>query len=425
MDYQAVRPAVLFINGEYRGNFWLHEVYCDEYFEQHYGEYAGTFEILEGGETYKKSDEDGANEYAIADYEEAYSYSYEDLTDDATYKKLSEVIDVENYLAYYALQIFIGNEDWPHNNYKTYRYFASEGEDYREAPFDGKWRYLLHDLDYSFGIYGSGAWNDNIKKYVSNTGKINIDSPLFSQLLRREDCREIFVKKTLDLINGAFSPDNLSKVLDKMDSARMNEQLRMYDKNLFADWVRPEQLPARMEEIKKYGSDRVIYTLGKFREVFELGSIYKLNVKPADNAGVWINGIETYSDFEGSYYPDFDTVIKAIVPAGEEFSHWIVNGDNVYDSELIIDSSLIVDDAVEVVCVLKEKADNPKIIISELCSDGDKDYIILYNPYKEDINLMGYSITDDINEPGKLILPARLLRSGQSLMILGEDNKKR
>ena len=49
----------------------------------------------------------------------------------------------------------------------------------------------------------------------------------------------------------------------------MNEQLRMYDKNLFADWVRPEQLPARMEEIKKYGSDRVIYTLGKFREVFE------------------------------------------------------------------------------------------------------------------------------------------------------------
>ena len=106
MDYQAVRPAVLFINGEYRGNFWLHEVYCDEYFEQHYGEYAGTFEILEGGETYKKSDEDGANEYAIADYEEAYSYSYEDLTDDATYKKLSEVIDVENYLAYYAYRYF-------------------------------------------------------------------------------------------------------------------------------------------------------------------------------------------------------------------------------------------------------------------------------------------------------------------------------
>ena len=51
----------------------------------------------------------------------------------------------------------------------------------------------------------------------------------------------------------------------------------------------------------------MIYTLGKFREVFELGSIYKLS-KPADNAGVWINGIETYSDFEGSYYPDFEAL---------------------------------------------------------------------------------------------------------------------
>ena len=49
-DYHAVRPATLFINGDYRGHLWLHEVYCDEYFEQHYGDYTGTFEILEGGE---------------------------------------------------------------------------------------------------------------------------------------------------------------------------------------------------------------------------------------------------------------------------------------------------------------------------------------------------------------------------------------
>ena len=49
------------------------------------------------------------------------------MTDDAVYKKLCEVIDVENYISYYALQIFIGNEDWPHNNYKVYRYYAAEG----------------------------------------------------------------------------------------------------------------------------------------------------------------------------------------------------------------------------------------------------------------------------------------------------------
>lgn len=423
-DYHGVRPAALFINGEYRGHLWLHEVYEDEYFEEHYGDYTGHFEVLEGGETYKMLDEDEANEYAITDYEEAYSYSYEDLTDDTAYRKLREVIDVENYLDYYAYQIHLLNEDWPHNNYKVYRYFAADGEEYREAPFDGKWRYLLHDLDFTFGIYGTSPWTDNLGKYVSKSGKISKESPLLSQLLQREDCKEYFIKRTLDFINGALSPDNLNKVLDEMNSSRMNEQLRMYGKNLMADWARPDQLPGRMEDIMNWGANRVSSTMGRYRLFFELGEIYDLNVKPAVGTGVRINNVEAYSEFEGRYYPDYDTVITAILPAGKELSHWIVNGDIVKEEELIIKESLIIDNKVEVAFVIKDREENLKAIITEVSSDSDNDYIILYNPYKEDINLLGYSITDDINEPGKLILPARLLRSGKSLKILGEDNKE-
>ncbi len=423
-DYQAVRPAALFINGDYRGHLWLHEVYCDEYFEQHYGEYAGTFEILEGGETFKKLDDDRVNEYAIEDYEEAYSYTYEDLRNDAVYNKLREVIDVENYLDYYALQIYIGNEDWPHNNYKVYRYYAAEGEEYREAPFDGKWRYLLHDLDYSFGIYGTGPWEDNLRKYVSKPGEVNRESPLFSQLLLREDCKEYFIKRTLDLINGAFSSDNLNKVLDKMNEERLNEQLRMYDKGLIADWVKPSHLSDQIKRIKEYGADRVSYTLGKYRDYFEMGDIFSLNVRPAKGTGVRINNLEVYSEFDGRYYSRYDTVITAIVPAGKEFSHWIVNNENVNGLELTVNSSHIKDGKVEITFKYKDKAENPKAIISKICSDGDGDYIMLYNPYKEDISLHGYSITDDLNEPGKLILPGRQLRAGHSLKILGERNRE-
>lgn len=423
-DYQSVRPVALFINGEYHGFYWLHEVYCNEYFEEHYGKFTGTFEVLEGGENYKKVDEDGSNQYAIDDYEEAYSYTYDDLTNDTVYEKLSEVIDVENYLAYYALQIYIGNEDWPHNNYKVYRYYPAEGEEYREAPFDGKWRYLFHDLDFSFAIYGTGPWVDNFRKFASKSGDIKRESPLFSQLLRREDCREFFVNKSLDLINGAFSKDNLNRVLDEMNQARLNELSYMYGTNLVADWVHPNQLPGRMEDIKDYNSSRITYTLGKYRDFFELGKPFKLNVYPAGGGGVRINGIETYKSFEGSYYPDYDIVINPIIPAGKELDYWVVNKDAYYDWELIINSSMIIEDEVDVVCVFKEKAENPKLLISELSSYGDQDYIILTNPYEEDIMMTGYSITDDVNEPGKLILPARALKSGESLKILGESNRE-
>ena len=422
-DYHAVRSAALFINGDYRGHLWLHEVYEDEYFEEHYGDYTGHFEVLEGGETFKKTDEDEANLYAINDYEEAYSYSYEELTD-AAYKKLREVIDVENYLDYYAYQIYLLNEDWPHNNYKVYRYFAADGEEYREAPFDGKWRYLLHDLDYTFGIYGTSAWTDNFRKYVSKSGKINKDTPLLSQLLQREDCKEYFVTRTLDYINGALSPDNLNKVLDEMNTLRMNEQLRMYGKNLMADWVFPDQLQGRMEDIMEWGADRVSFILGKYRLFFELTDVYKLKVKPAKGTGVRINKIETFSEFEGSYFSDYDTVLSAILPAGKELSHWLVNGEAVYDLELRIGSSYIIDEMVDVTYVLKEKAENPRIFITEVYTDGDNDYLVIYNPYKDNVDLMGYSITDDKNEPGKLILPARQLKSEGSLRIIGEANQE-
>ena len=113
------------------------------------------------------------------------------MTDNAVYKKLCEVIDVENYISYYALQIFIGNESWPHNNYKVYRYYAAKGEDYRQAPFDGKWRYLLHDLDYSFSIYGTSAWVDNLQKFFSKSGQMKKESPLFSKLMMRKDSRDL------------------------------------------------------------------------------------------------------------------------------------------------------------------------------------------------------------------------------------------
>lgn len=423
MDYEAVRPSALFINGEYRGHFWLHEVYCDEYFEDHYGDYTGRFEILEGGETYKKVDEDEENSIIVSDYEKAYSYAYKDLTDEKVYKQLCELIDVENYLSYYAFQIYIGNEDWPHNNYKVYRYYAAEGEEYREAPFDGKWRYLLHDLDYSFGIYGKDPSWDNLSKYVSRKGNFKEEAPLFNQLMQRDDCREFFVKKTLDLINGAFAQDNFNRVLNELNESRMNEQKRMYDKNLVADWVQFNHLPDRIKQIKQFNTERLKYILNKYRVFFDLNNTYRLNVKLPKGGGIKINGIETYSDFEGSFYPDYDTVLTPIIPAGKEFDYWMVNDELIYDSELIINSSMTEDGIVKVKYFFKKKADNPKAIISEICSDGDLDYIMLYNPYDEDISLQGYSVTDDENKPGKFILPWRILKAGEYLKILGEDNK--
>lgn len=353
-DNQAVRPVAVFVNGDYRGFFWLHETYCDEYFEDHYGKYQGSFEIIEGGETYHNLDTDGANEEIVKEYDNIYQkFSRKDLTDESNFQSLCEVIDVKNYLEYYAFQVYIGNEDWPQNNYKIYRYYAAPGEEYGKAPFDGKWRYLLHDLDYSFGIYGTSAYTDFLSQYLGPNGEIKEAAPLFGQLMKRDDCREIFVKKTLDLINGAFSEDNLSTVLDSMNAERLNELSKTYYKNLLENWVRPGDLTWRIQSIKDFGKMRAKYILTNYLQRFELGEIYQLKITIPQGCGIQVNSYKTDKAFEGSYYTAYDTTVTGILPEDKEMDYWLVNGERIENEELIVTSSMVKNNVVEISMVTK------------------------------------------------------------------------
>jgi hypothetical protein len=343
-DYEAVRPAAVFVNGDYRGFFWLHETYCDEYFEDHYGKYDGSFEILEGGETYKVPNADGDNSDIISEYDDMYfTYSSMDLTDDTNYQNLCKVFDVENYLDYYALQVYIGNEDWPHNNYKTYRYYVADGEEYREAPFDGKWRFMLHDLDFSFGIYGTPATTDFLAKYFGVNGEIMDTAPIFGQLMRRPECRDIFVRKTLDLINGVFSEEQLYSELDRMHKEQANELSYTYNRGLLEDWVRPEYLDGNIDNIKSYTTTRASYVLNSYTDKFGYGDIYKLDVTPEQGCSVRINSYITDQAFEGHYYTDLDTMITAVLPEGRSVDYWLVNGEKVEGEVLVITTSMVKD----------------------------------------------------------------------------------
>ena len=351
-DYEAVRPAALFVDGDYRGFFWLHDVYGDEYFSDNYGDYKGKFEILEGEEKLKYVDEDGGNQQIADEFNGLYNtYSKADLTDNAVYDKLSEQVDIKNYLEYYALETYIDNEDWPHNNYRTYRYYPVEGEAYSAAPFDGKWRFLLHDLDFSFGIYGQSPYENTIDNFIGAKGEAAC--PLFNQLMKRADCREIFIKKTLDLLNGSFAPANLSSVLDTMNAERLNELGYTYDKSLLEDWVHPSDLASRIEDIKSYDNARATSILNGYQKFFKLGDIYQLTVKSVDSCKVSINSYVTDKDFKGSYYSDIATEISAVLPKGKKIDYWIVNGEKVKGDNLTVASSMIKDAQVEVSFVIK------------------------------------------------------------------------
>lgn len=232
-DCEAVVPALVYLNGAYYGLVYLHESYCDDLFKDKYGDGAGKFEILEGSDTEKDVDEDDADMAAIAEeYNNQYAkFSAADLTDDAVYAELCAFMDVENYLQNFAFNICINNKDWPQNNFKCYRYFAAEGEEYAaEGALDGRWRYLLHDMDYSMGLYEQTETqaNYNNLKHILTPGDERY-SALFASLMVREECRTYFRAEMERLMNGVLSSENILATLDEMSSERFFEMRYYYE----------------------------------------------------------------------------------------------------------------------------------------------------------------------------------------------------
>lgn len=286
-DYEASVPVTVFLNGKYYGLMWLHESYCDDYFQNKYGEGKGEFIIVEGSETAKSlalADNDEEKE-AVKEYNSIYKkYAYSDLSIDTAYQELCTYIDIENYIKYYAFQLYSGNFDWPNHNYKCYRYYAGEGESYSNGVFDGRWRFLLHDTDNGLGMFTKGTnikyeyddWKDVTSQKLNNETNERY-SPLFTNLMKRADCKKLFLDYTEELMNGAFSYESVKAQLDLMNEQRYTELMNYYypylarlkEEGDTSIWSSEKYYQIYYEQILDFAKNRQIYAKKYLNELFD------------------------------------------------------------------------------------------------------------------------------------------------------------
>lgn len=432
-EYESVYPAVCFINGTYYGFFWVHASYCDEYLKNRYGDSPakaaakasnaetyteGQFVVLEGGDAFKKDDDDDfTNAWADSYDTTYYKFIDMDLTNDANYRELCAWMDVEDYLSYMAYNIYLCNKDWPHNNYKCFRYVPAEGESLGEGAYDGRWRYLLHDIDYTYGLYGQTevmATYDTLR-IVLTEGNDRY-SPLLDALLHREDCVEFFVKKSLDYSNGALSAANITKTLNEMNSSRDREMHYYYNfiASLGAEdasWVDESQFQGRIQEILDFAEARPSRALSFLRSRFVLGNTFRLNVSAAENARVRVNSYlaPAGTAFSGEYVEDYSTAVSLLCADGYTLDYWEVNGEKRAGATLTLTKSDIKDGNINVVPHIKADP-SATVVVSVISARGD-DYILLANPTASDISVAGYRLSDGSTAVDKvttqeLVLPA-------------------
>ena len=74
------------------------------------------------------------------------------------YGVVTSAMNVNNFIRYNITQIFTDNWDWPGNNIKYWR---------SRAPNE-RWRWILFDADFSFGLFTPDGYAHNMLQFATN-----------------------------------------------------------------------------------------------------------------------------------------------------------------------------------------------------------------------------------------------------------------
>ncbi|WP_420644599.1 CotH kinase family protein [Candidatus Leptofilum sp.] len=316
------RPVLLFINGQLQGVYQLRTEITERYLEDYYGfQGAQLFTISGDLGSLGLNDEplvdtnSTTNSAAISARDEWLTVLNDvqtnDLADLAVQAQLAERIDFANFWDYVILQMYSGNTDWLRNNVKQFR---PTGDDER-------WRWLLWDVDYAFGLK---PWSDvSIDMvnwlYTNEQPGFEQGASLLRLLLEQESYRNTYLVRLADLLNTTLAPDNVASRLDAM-AAEMQPDMH-FETDL---WSSPGRWEGSVAEMRSYVLERPDFVRQHHIEGFNLGGLATITlIAPSTNGRLTLNNsITTSQSWQGQYFMDTTITITATPPDGYLFVGW-------------------------------------------------------------------------------------------------------
>ncbi len=432
-DAPCARPVAVYLNNTYYGCYWIITNFSEDYYRETYGEYEGTMYTFAGTIRELELDEDETDEVAISLIEEYNATMAEfenaDLTQEENWQAVNDFMDVENFLQYVAIQHYIGNTDSFFNNYKIYRYVAPENGEYTEdSVFDGRYRFILFDLDWGFAFQGG-----DFKTHVEDlTTTDRMESPMlfykfFQNLMQREDCREYYVRYMLSMQNYYFSYDYAKDILDEMHQSRIQELRYTYlntnllvNNALAPDVTSDAEILDEMDRIYDFLENRKYYTAEDLSGCFGPYTTYDLILQNEQEAHVTLDYATIHeAEFQGMYYKEIPVSMSVEAREGYCFDYWLINGVK-YDTPTVeITDVLIQGSKLEIECICSPDPDAGLYITAVKTGNGE-DYIELTNMGSEARNLKDYYLTDD-DTWNKSPLPGIEVAPGESIIVYCEN----
>jgi len=334
VDAQAYQPVVVYLNGAYWGIMNFRERIDKFYFESRYDVDPEGIDLLEQDTV--------ADEGDLLAYQAMYQFmTSNDLSIPANFEQASEMIDLQNMADYFIIETYVNNTDWPLSNLKMWR---------PRTP-DGKWRFILVDLDATLGIDGwVYPYTDNLGRILNDVAPNSSHVQILKSLFENNGFREYFINRYADLMNTSYRTENFIADMIKtkeLIEPELDRHFEVWGSNSVGFWNDYHINDLIVPEIE----ERPFWARKYVNDNFELnGQVeLQLNVFP-ENAGIIrLNTItleEKDLPWDGIYYNGVPVEITVVPNPGFEFKYWRSLHTIDRDSDQSIKYNFEVDDDI-------------------------------------------------------------------------------
>ncbi len=222
--------VALFINGEFWNNIYIRQRIDKKYYTDHYGMdeenllvYKETFPTI-GFNGQEEFDEYRAQYLALDEFAKRA-----DLSLDENYERIQTIMDLDTYIDYLAINIWVACGDWGEFENDV---FWRVKEPYDDSFGDGRYRWNINDGD---DVFNMGGVRREAADYIKQ-------SDLYTGLMENADFRKRLADRIKELGTTAFSDENIQEELNdpKWDEPEKKEieeffAVRKYELAKWAD----------------------------------------------------------------------------------------------------------------------------------------------------------------------------------------------
>lgn len=311
IDYQSYQPVAHFINGVWKGAINLREPNNKHFVYANYGYKDDEIDQFEMSPDSGYCQKCGTYEAM----EQLYILS-KTASNESSYSQICNLLDMDEFCNYMAIEFYIRNGDWPQNNMKAWR----------PRLENGKFRFVLFDLDASdwidspFFAYANKQtyqldllYGESVSHYTKELEMVTI----FLNLLNNETFRKKFIDTFCLVTYSVFEPNRCADIINSIAS-RVAHTQSLYNNE--SPWWTADQLKTALTASRQV-------TLMNFLKNY---SRMKLSSKTPQYASVQANINEariSFNDmpiptgrFDGQFYAP--VTVKAEAPAGYKFTGW-------------------------------------------------------------------------------------------------------